>query len=88
MNEKQRMAKALDIFNKMKKTMEMVYFRWLDEHEYEDFNTYQALAMKRMTELGGTYISFNKKGKLTWKLEGCTYEIKINCREYSYRRIA
>lgn len=93
MDEKERKQKANDFYSKVQNLVEMLACRWLDEHEYEDINEYQARLQKEADDLKlGIKITQMKKRPfgclfVVIGAEEVVYQLSCTAKAYSYKRI-
>lgn len=88
MTDNERKQKALDIYKKLGPLMEELYFRWGEEKQYEDWKDYEKVFKKAVEDEGGVFLKCkNHPFSFTYNLEGCTYEVKLTSKQYSYKRI-
>ena len=86
-------AKVTDLFNAMQKTMEMLYCRWQDEKEYEDFQDYIDHlkkifeTMKKETKTrNAVFVQMQKRPfQIIFDFEGWTVSFKMTAKQYSWR---
>lgn len=87
MSSSQRKAAITDLFKKMEPTFGMLYGRWQDEKEYEDFADYIKVAQNALKENCPTAI-FKKFSKrpfaMTFSAFGCS-EIVFSCTATEYK---
>jgi hypothetical protein len=86
-------AKITDLFNAMQKTMEMLWGRWQDEKEYEDFQDYvdhlnkvlEAMKKQTMTT-NAVFVKMQKRPfQFVFDFEGWRVSFKMTARQYSWR---
>jgi hypothetical protein len=74
----------------MQSVMENMYFRWLDEKEYEDFNEYKAVAQKKLAEVApeAEFVTLRKcPFDLVFKMPNFPWKVAltINGRSYGWK---
>ena len=79
---------AEEIFDALQKTVENLYMRWMDEHEYEDIKDYGKVIDKELRMHGAQLITM--KGKpfsFIYTANTERYLVKIAGGKYSYERM-
>jgi len=89
MNEIKRKKLAEKIFDGLEILMCNLYARWQDEKEYEDFEDYIHLVKNKLKEFKVTFLKMTKRPFCVhYELDGVTYVIFVNSRQYGYKRVA
>lgn len=84
----ERKQKAEAIFEALETTICNLHGRWQDEKDHEDWADYAKAMKKAITGQGGTFVKARKRPfSLTYELEGATYQIFCNRREYGFKRL-
>jgi hypothetical protein len=86
-------AKITDLFNAMQKTMELLWGRWQDEKQYEDFQDYinhcstVFETMKGATKTNNAvFVQMSKRPfAILFDFEGWQVQFKITSKQYSWR---
>ena len=84
----ERIEKAKLIFKEMETPLSNLWCRWQDEKEYEDWNEYASVMKQRIEKQGGDFIkAYKRPFGLTYELGGFKYQIKMNAKSYSFKRV-
>lgn len=80
---------AARFYEEAQHTMEVLYDRWLEEHEFEDIKDYQKPLDSIAKKHGVRIVAMTKKPfGCTFEVDGRTYRLSMTLRKYEYRRIA
>jgi hypothetical protein len=82
-------TKANELFERIQKLMEVLFYRWSSESAYENIAEYAKALEADFKAVGATFVRMKRRPfGFTCVLENKTYQFSITSRTYTYRRIA
>ena len=86
-------AKATFLFNAMQNTFDMLFGRWQDEKQYEDFKEYEAYFKKMFDQFikevkmeNAVFLKASKRPfGITFDFEGWRFDFTATSREYRWK---
>ena len=88
-SDKEPSQRAAALFKGVEQVIENLYFRWLDEREYEDIKDYARAIIPIVNRYGCEFVRMSKKPfGFDFKADGRTYALRVGNKTYSYKRIA